>query len=217
MSVSSAGLLILAVALVGVLHTAVPDHWAPIVLLSRQHRWSVAKTARTAAIAGLGHVTSTLAIAIVVWLAGAALATRFAHLASLLSSIALIVFGAWIAISSWREMREHHGEHGAGHEHANVAVSEVSSRTALLLILGSSPMIEGIPAFFAASRYGPALLAIMAVVFAVSTIATYVVMCAAGASGMQRVQLGRFEEYGEIISGSFIALLGIVFAFFPAL
>lgn len=217
MPVSSAGLLILAVALVGVLHTAVPDHWAPIVLLSRQHRWSVGKTARTAAIAGLGHVASTLAIAVVVWLAGAALATRFAHLVSLLSSIALIVFGAWIAISSWREMREHHGAHGGGHEHANAAVSEVSSRTALLLILGSSPMIEGIPAFFAASRYGPALLAIMAVVFAVSTIATYVVMCAAGASGMQRVQLGRFEEYGEIISGSFIALLGIVFAFFPAL
>ena len=217
MPVSSAGLLILAVALVGVLHTAVPDHWAPIVLLSRQHRWSVGKTARTAAIAGLGHVASTLAIAVVVWLAGAALATRFAHLVSLLSSIALIVFGAWIAISSWREMREHHGAHGGGHEHANAAVSEVSSRTALLLILGSSPMIEGIPAFFAASRYGPALLAIMAVVFAVSTIATYVVMCAAGASGMQRVKLGRFEEYGEIISGSFIALLGIVFAFFPAL
>jgi hypothetical protein len=31
-------------------------------------------------------------------------------------------------------------------------------RTLLLLILGSSPMVEGIPAFFAASRYGVALI-----------------------------------------------------------
>lgn len=85
----------------------------------------------------------------------------------------------------------------------------------MLLILGSSPMVEGIPAFFAASRYGIGLLAIMAVLFAASTIATYVILCVASASGMQRVNLGRFEEYGEVISGSFIALIGIVFLIWP--
>jgi hypothetical protein len=58
----------------------------------------------------------------------------------------------------------HVGEDGAAslhvHEHA------VAGRTALLLILGSSPMVEGIPAFFAASTYGVPLLATMAAVFA---------------------------------------------------
>ena len=59
-----------------------------------------------------------------------------------------------------------------GHKH------RASARTALLLILGSSPMVEGIPAFFAASRYGVALLVLMAVVFAASTIIiTYVALC----------------------------------------
>jgi hypothetical protein len=53
-----------------------------------------------------------------------------------------------------------------------------SARTALLLILGSSPMVEGIPAFFAASRYGVALLVLMSIVFAASTIITYVAFCA---------------------------------------
>jgi hypothetical protein len=38
-------------------------------------------------------------------------------------------------------------------------------------------MIEGIPAFFAASRYGAALIVFMAIVFAASTIATYVALC----------------------------------------
>ncbi|HEX3882288.1 MAG TPA: hypothetical protein VHW66_06490 [Stellaceae bacterium] len=36
---------------------------------------------------------------------------------------------------------------------------------ALLLILGSSPMVEGIPAFFAASRYAGAVIALMADAF----------------------------------------------------
>jgi hypothetical protein len=38
-------------------------------------------------------------------------------------------------------------------------------------------MVEGIPAFFAASRYGVALLVLMAVVFAARTIITYVALC----------------------------------------
>lgn len=95
------------------------------------------------------------------------------------------------------------------HEHDH----KTSSRTALLLIVGSSPMVEGIPAFFAASKYGFMQLAWMAVVFALSTIATYVVLCVAGTSGLQRVSFGKFERYGEVLSGTFIALTGVLFAF----
>lgn len=210
---SSAALLVLAVAIVGVLHTAVPDHWAPIALLARQRRWSAEKTARTAAIAGLGHVVSTLIIAVIVWVAGAALAVRFGHLVSILSSVALIGFGLWIAIASWRELHDPARAHSHHHEDE---IREASSRTALLLILGSSPMVEGIPAFFAAGQYGAPLLSVMAVVFALSTIITYVVLCVASASGIQRLDLGRFEQYGEVLSGSFIALLGFIFLLVPA-
>lgn len=244
-------LLIAASVAIGILHTIVPDHWAPIALLARQHGWSRARTARTAALAGVGHTVSTLVIAIVVWGAGAVLAVRFGNLASLLSSIALIVFGGWIAIGSWRELRSaakngrersdfghahlhrhadglehrhwhHHDEssrHESGddlslhpvHDHDHKA----SRRTALLLILGSSPMVEGIPAFFAAGRYGAGLLAVMAALFAASTIATYTIVCVASAFSLQRLKLGRFEEYGEVFSGSFVALLGVVFAIWP--
>jgi hypothetical protein len=39
-------LLVLSVAVVGVLHTAVPDHWVPITLIARQRGWSRAETRR---------------------------------------------------------------------------------------------------------------------------------------------------------------------------
>jgi ABC-type nickel/cobalt efflux system permease component RcnA len=241
-------LLVLAVAAVGVLHTLVPDHWAPISLLAREHGWTRSQTARAAAMAGAGHAISTLAIAALVWFAGAMLAARFGHAVSVASSIALVVFGLWIAIGSWREL------HGQKHDHAHLGHSHVhrhpdgtehrhwhehheadwhaidgtlalaplhdhehrtSPRTALLLILGSSPMVEGIPAFFAASRYGLGLLAVMSVVFAASTIATYVALCVASAAGMQRLNIGPLERYGEVLSGSLIAVLGAVFLFIP--
>jgi hypothetical protein len=94
---------------------------------------------------------------------------------------------------------------------------KTTARTALLLILGSSPMVEGIPAFFAAGRYGIRLIILMALVFAASTIATYVALCVVSTAGLQRVRLGAFERYGEVISGAFIMLIGAVFWVWPVL
>ena len=251
----TAVLLIVAVIGVGVLHTLVPDHWAPIALMARQRGWSRRQTARAAAGAGLGHTMSTLIIAAVVWTAGVAFAAKFGNIVNLVTSGALIGFGAWVALGAIRELREqsHEGHHGQHERHAhlshahlhkhqgnvvhvhwhshraedwheiegNVALApplhehehSTSARTALLLVLGSSPMVEGIPAFFAAARYGAGLLVIMSFVFALSTIGTYVLLCVSATAGLAKLNLGPFERYGEVLSGGFIALLGLVFIF----
>jgi hypothetical protein len=91
----------------------------------------------------------------------------------------------------------------------------MTARTALLVILGSSPMVEGIPAFFAAAKYGVGLIIAMSVVFALSTIVTYVVLCVYSAAGLQRVRLGAVERYGEVLSGAFISLVGVAFWIWP--
>ncbi len=234
-------ILVGTVAAVGVLHTLVPDHWAPIVVIGRQRGWSAARTARAAALAGFGHIITTLILGALLWALGASLAARYAHTVSLAAAVALIVFGAWIAYSGWRELREdgrsahshlgHAHVHGHGdsvrhahwHEHhaedwhavdGGAAVMHhhdhaIAGRTALLLILGSSPMMEGIPVFFAASPYGVPLVVVMAAVFAVSTIVTYVGVSVAGVAGLQRVSLGPLERYGEVASGVFVMLVGV--------
>jgi ABC-type nickel/cobalt efflux system permease component RcnA len=196
-------LLIGAVLAIGVFHTMVPDHWLPIVLMARQRKWSTQKTALAALQAGTGHVVSTLLIAVLFWGAGAAFATRFSGWVETATSVALVGFGLWVAIGAWREM------HKQSHD------TKTGSRIALLLILGSSPMIEGIPAFFAAGQYGLWLLIIMALVFAAATISVYIVFSVYSAKGLKQVRFGRFERYGEIVSGAVIALVGAVFWFWP--
>ncbi|MGH7045778.1 MAG: hypothetical protein ACREE2_05230 [Stellaceae bacterium] len=309
-------LLVGAVAAVGVLHTIVPDHWLPIALLARQRGWSRGETARAALQAGTGHVLSTLAIALAVWIAGVALGQHFGELIDALSGIALVGFGGWVAFSAWRELsaehahghrdshdqasphrHDHHSPHGHSHGHSHghhhphvhphpieagppladrMAIADdrlyvplrgatgslirhihihrhgngtphlhwhdhvaatahpilagfatdpplhlhrhrTTARTALLLILGASPMVEGIPAFFAAAQYGARLLVLMAAVFALGTIATYVVLCVTSITGMQYLRLGAAERYGEVLSGAVIALVGVLFGLWPAL
>jgi len=99
------------------------------------------------------------------------------------------------------------------HDHGHQA----TGRGALLIILGSSPMIEGIPAFFAASKLGVGQIVLMSILFAASTIATYVALCVSSVAGLERASLGPLERYGEILSGGFIAFVGIVFWFWPVL
>ncbi len=224
--------LVFTVAAVGILHTIVPDHWGPIVVVARQRGWTVAQTARAAATAGMGHVTTTLLLGLIVWYAGSLAAAQYARDVTLISAIALVAFGVWIAYGGWREAQaeghahlhrhadgtehvhwhEHrqHGAHDAGdiivlHEHSHT----VAGRTALLLILGSSPMVEGIPAFLAASTYRPHLLLMMAMVFGAATIVTYVTLSIAGLRGVQRHRLGVLEKYGEMLSGIVVALVGV--------
>ena len=49
----------------------------------------------------------------------------------------------------------------------------------------------------------------MAIVFALSTILTYVIMCVAGLRGLQKTSLGPLEQYGEVLSGLFVAAVGV--------
>ena len=121
LATGSAALLVSTVLVVGVLHTIVPDHWVPITLIARQRGWTRRQTARAAFQAGTGHVVTTLILAAIVWLAGVAFAAKFGHWVDTVSSIALIAFGLWIAISSWIELHAATGQgHSQGpHEHTH--------------------------------------------------------------------------------------------------
>lgn len=206
MSLGPDVLLIAGVIAVGVLHTLVPDHWVPIAVVARGAAWSRLQTARAALIAGLGHTLSTLAIGAIVWLAGSALALRIGNDVSIVSGLALIAFGMWMVIAALRELRS---------QVRPEAVGALSARAPLLFILGSSPMLEGLPAFFAAGRFGATLLAVMAACFALATISTYVTLCVSSHAVLEAVSIGPLERYGEVLSGAVIAMVGVVFLVWP--
>ena len=81
----------------------------------------------------------------------------------------------------------------------------------MLLILGSSPSVEVLPAFLAAAPLGLGALALMAAVFGVTTIGTYVITCTLSAAGLQQMRLPKLERYGEVISGAVVCVIGVVF------
>jgi hypothetical protein len=55
----------------------------------------------------------------------------------------------------------------------------------------------------------------MSLVFALGTILTYIGLCVASVAGLKQVKLGAFEKYGEVLSGMFIAAVGVAFWIWP--
>jgi len=229
--------LIGAVAGVGILHTMVPDHWAPIALIARQQGWTRQKTAGTALKAGTGHVLSTLLIAAVVWIAGVAFAQRFGHYVDTASSIALIGLADGLRFHrSWKcEARAATRIATVIHTHTVTAITTTTITKHICMPTHATCEAENIVRHRIAADFG---------LFAYgrrhsgffcrrkiwrSAHPHYVCglrdndhryLCRSLRlfdSRSSTRNLGPSEKYGEVLSGAFIALVGIAFWVWPVL
>jgi ABC-type nickel/cobalt efflux system permease component RcnA len=102
-------------------------------------------------------------------------------------------------------------DHGA-EEHLR-STSRLRSKNAgwgLVAILGLTPCIALLPLTFASVKYGTMAIIFVNIVFALSTIATILLMTWLGFLGLAFVRFDFFDEYGEIIAGVIIGLMGMM-------
>ncbi len=105
-------------------HTISPDHWLPFVMVGRSQKWPILKTELVALAAGIGHVGTSVLIALVGIFIGAELSERFASIAEVATGSALIAFGFGYALYMWRKGGHAHFTIGSkrlagGHVHSH--------------------------------------------------------------------------------------------------
>lgn len=103
-------LLLLAAATLGVVHAALPDHWAPIAVVARTQAWSLARTARISLLAAAGHVVASLTLGGVI----AVIGLQFLRQAE--NQQAHIV-GAVLVLTGFAFLAWGFTGHGHAHEH----------------------------------------------------------------------------------------------------
>jgi len=121
-------------------------------------------------------------------------------------------------VNSHDEHGHSHDEHGHSHAHGEhdhrqgTAKTDLRNKRAgwgLVAILGLTPCIALLPLTFAAVKYGTMAVILVNVSFAVATIATIIVFTWLGLKGLSWIKLEFFDEYGDIIAGVIIGLLGV--------
>jgi hypothetical protein len=218
---TQAGLaLVFTTIVTAIVHTLIPDHWLPFVLVSRAEGWSRRRTITLTAASGLLHVTLSIALGLAIVLAGRGAERVVGGLKQRLESLSgwmLLCFG--LAYMFWFLIRGGHVHSFGIHPHheptdqeppgrLGVRLKDLSGYT-LTFVVGFNPCILLIPLVLGAAQLSALTLVVVSAAFAVSTIASMVLMTLAGLHGTSRLTSPFLTRYGEAFSGGLIALTGL--------
>ena len=228
---SEAQILLLTAASIAFLHTILgPDHYLVFTALGKARGWSLSTTLRITFYCGLGHVLSSVLIGGIGWLLGAQLASliKIESARGSLAAWAMLAFGltyfAWGLRKAGRDHRHSHvhshgqivhdHEHDHHSEHAHVHDQKIGASItpwAMFIIFVLGPCEALIPLFmYPAAQHGAGLVASVAFVFGVVTLATMLLLVAITSIGLDRLKLPRVgQRYAHAVAGASIAVCGM--------
>jgi nickel/cobalt exporter len=230
------GVLLLSTAGVAVVHTlAGPDHYVPFIAMARARKWSTLRTAFITLLCGLGHVGSSVVLALVGIVFGLGLQhIQFVeNLRGNLAAWALMAFGAvylaWGLKRAWRAQSHSHAHaHGEGSVHAHVHAHRAEHMHAhdakegranitpwvLFTIFVFGPCEPMIPlVMYPAVQGSRADTVLVVLVFSTLTILAMLAAVLLALAGLRLMPLGRLERYSHAAAGASVLLAGAAITF----
>jgi nickel/cobalt transporter (NicO) family protein len=196
MHMASIALLVVAAATVAILHSILPDHWVPLAIIARTQRWGLIRVARVSALASIGHVLASVALAGVIAVIGLqfqrAIDVQQGHIVGAVLVLTGLGFLLWGLTGHGHRHDDGHHDHrtdqaktrtpGGDPAQASGAVvvaaeQPLARRLAAIAVpfgVAASPDLTILPIALAASAIGGGTVAGVLVVFATVTVATFV-------------------------------------------
>jgi len=225
------GYLLGLAAVTGLVHTLMgPDHYVPFIAMARAGGWRLRKTMVVTVLCGIGHVLGSVVLGALGLLIGLSVSgleafeSRRGDIAGwlLLSfGLAYTVWGIRRAIRNRPHAHLHVHADGTAHAHphvhagahvhvhADAAGRATMTMWALFTIFIFGPCEVLIPQLmYPAARGSWFGVALVTLVFGLSTIATMTGLVAAGYLGLARLRFESFARYAHAVAGSAVVLCG---------
>src|SRR5262245_48255455 len=170
------------------LHTLIPDHWLPFVLVGRARGWSLATVALVSGLAAAIHAALSILLGLVGLRLGIAAVESIGETLERAGSWLLLAFGLGYALWAWLKGGHFHpggelvhkldsacsGAEGPDHPqhlhyHADGGLIEARgglSAVGLAVIVGLNPCVLVLPILLAGLSLGPATLGLVALAYA---------------------------------------------------
>ena len=198
--------------LVSVAHAILPDHWLPLILISRAEKWSQAETLWVTALVTIPHMVSTILLGLLVGLIGFRLSATHEALMGIVAPAMFVLMGLVYAYRNYRAEGHHHG--------ADISsLGDRSKRKVVTLMataLFFSPCVPMGSYFFIVGAEGIASLAIVSIIYIVATLGILLIMVTLGRKGVERIQWHFLEHNENLITGLVLIALGIFIFIFEA-
>ena len=192
--------------LVSAAHAILPDHWLPMILISRAEKWSQAETLWITALVTIPHLVSTILLGLLVGLIGFKLSSAYEAFMGIVAPAMFILIGLIYVYKNYRTEGHHH--HGADIS----SLEERSKKTVITMMataLFFSPCVPMGSYFFLVGAGGISSLAIVSVIYVVVTLGILLLMVSLGRMGVERIQWHFLEHNENMITGLVLILLGL--------
>lgn len=204
--------LILGGFALSIVHALIPNHWIPVVAISKSGQWSRRETIEFTMIIGSAHTVSSILIGIVIGLIGYKLSETLEFVTNIAAPLILIALGIIYVLLN----KDHH------HENINsekIKGALKKSKLTVIISLGLamflSPCLEIEAYYFTAGALGWAGIATLSLVYLLVTVFTMVILVDLGRRGIEKLNLKLhfFEHNEKAITGVVLIILG-VFSYF---
>jgi putative Mn2+ efflux pump MntP len=193
-------------------HAILPDHWLPMILISKAERWSQAETLWVTALVTIPHMVSTILLGILVGLVGFRLSSTHEALMEIVAPAMFVLIGLIYVYRNFKAEGHHHG----------TDISSLGDRskkkviTFMATALFFSPCVPMGSYFFIVGAEGIANLALVSAVYIVVTLGTLLIMVSLGRMGVDRIQWHFLEHNENLITGLILIALGLFVFLFEA-
>jgi nickel/cobalt exporter len=203
--------IILSTLLLSTIHAAIPNHWIPLIAVSKAEKWTRNQTARATLISGFAHTLSTILIGVLVGFAGYRLSERFEAVSQSIAPMILIGLGLIYIYLDWRQGR--HGHQGHSHEHV-AAESPLRQKGSVLFTLSLSmfltPCLEIEAYYFQAGVLGWKGIFLVSAVYTLTTVLLMLVLVFSGMKGVERIRSHTLEHHEKRVTGIVLAAIGVL-------
>jgi hypothetical protein len=209
----SHGLLLTTAFATAGIHTLIPEHWLPVVLVGRREGWTLARTMEVAGLSGLLHIGLSLGLGAAAFFLGEKTARSFGSKIEPLSHVFLIVFGLGYILYDWTAGHGRKLMRAPDHDEAEHLPPRFRGGAVpwvLASVVGLHPCVLAVPVLAAAMAVEGLLWVVVLAVFSLTTVATLLLAVALGYKGAERLHFLWLERYGGLLSGGLIAAAGLV-------
>lgn len=196
--------IIIGSLLISLLHAVIPNHWLPMLAIGRKQQWSLKETVQVTFISGLAHVVSTIIIGILLGVIGIQLSGHIEGFTRIVGPSILVLMGLYF-------LRQHYVHHHF-HLHKQQTTSKSKGKiiAALVTAMFLSPCMEIEAYFLMAGAKGWWLMALIAGMYAVVTLAGMLLWVRFAYNGLIKLNWHKWEHNAGLISGGVLIVTGLI-------
>lgn len=195
--------------ILSVIHALIPNHWIPLIAISKTEKWTNKETLFATLVTGFSHTLSTIIIGIIVGFIGIKLSESYSYITRIAAPIVLILIGVIYCLLDLKSSHHHH-HHEIDNQKLKNRRSNLAIITSLSIAMFLTPCIEIEAYYFQAGTIGWIGIFIVSLVYLLITLFVMLFLVYLGLKGVNRFNSHFLEHHEKSITGIVLILLGLL-------